>query len=185
MDRVSLIYKVLLGEANPAEKQELEEWVKQNEANLEEFNDIKLLWENSPLLEESGQDDFGFEKIRQRIQQGVRTKRRIRYIIYTCILIIVTVIFIVLIKQTWLSNSDGVQFKSTGINDVIKMLEHRYDIKIEVNNSELLKCQLTATFYNVYDKQMALKSIEHSLNVEFITQSKNNYRLNGNGCSSL
>lgn len=185
MDRVSLINKVLSGKANPSEKKELDDWVAKSEANREEFEDIKLLWENSAMPgDHHPEDDNGFEKIRQRIRQRFKLKRRIRYFINTITLAIVTVIFVLLLRQTWLSSPDGVQFNDTRMNEVIKILEEKYDIKIDVGNSELLKCQFTATFYKI-DMQLALKSIEHSLNVEFIVQRKSRYNLIGNDCSSL
>jgi ferric-dicitrate binding protein FerR (iron transport regulator) len=156
MDRVALIYRFLSGEASQSEKQELDEWIAKSEANREEFEDIKLLWENSPLPSDTEQDENGFEKIRQRIQQ-----------------------------QTWFRNPVGAQFNDTVMNEVIKMLEKKYHIQIEVNNPQLLRCNFTATLYKIQDKQTALRSIEHSLDVAFIAQKKNKYRAVGNGCSSL
>ena len=185
MDRVSLIYKVLSGEASLDEKQELDEWVTKSEANQEEFEDIKLLWENAPLPSDIEQDETGFEKIRQRIQQRSRRKKQIRHILYACLVVTLAIILILLIWQTWLRNSDGIQFNNTGMNEVIKMLENEYQIQIEVNNPQLLKCHFTATLYKIKDKQAALQSIEHSLDVAFVSQSKRKYSLVGNGCSSL
>ena len=185
MDRVSLIYKVLSGEANPSEQRELEDWIAKSEANRQEFEDIKLLWENSAMTGDQPQeDDNGFEKIKQRMHNRLKKKRRLRYALYTIILAIVAVLFVLLLRQTWLSNTRGVRFNSAQMNDVVAFLERQYDIKIDVDNSKLLHCQLTATFYKV-DERMALKSIEHSLNVEFIVQSKSKYSLTGNDCSIL
>lgn len=185
MDRVALIYKVLSGEASLDEKQELDEWVAKSEANREEFEDIKLLWENSPLAPDTKQDDNGFENIRQRIQQRSLRKKLIRSIIYACIVVTLAALFFLLLRQTWFRNQDGVQFNNTRMKEVIKVLEHEYQIQIEVNNPKLLKCHFTATLYKVKDKQTALRSIEHSLDVAFIAQSKRKYSLVGNGCSSL
>lgn len=185
MDRVSLIYKVLSGEASLDEKKELDEWVTKSEANQEEFEDIKLLWDNSPLPSDTDQDETGFEKIRQRIQQRSRRKKQIRAILYACIIITLAVLLFLLFRQTWFRNPDGIQFNDTGMNEVIKMLENEYQIQIEVNNPQLLKCHFTATLYKIKDKQTALQSIEHSLDVAFISLSKRKYSLVGDGCSNL
>lgn len=185
MDRVSLIYKVLSGEASLDEKKELDEWVTKSEANQEEFEDIKLLWENSPSPSDTDKDDTGFEKIRQRIQQGFRRKKQIRSILYACIVITLAVLLLLLFRQTWFRNPDGIQLNDTGMNEVIKILENEYHIQIEVNNPQLLKCHFTATLYKIKDKQTALQSIEHSLDVAFISLSKRKYSLVGDGCSSL
>lgn len=185
MDRVSLIYKVLSGEANPSEQKELEDWIGKSEANREEFEDIKLLWENSSMTnDQSDDEDSGFEKIKQRMQHRLKVKRRLRYALYTILLAIVAVLFVLLFRQTWLSTTNGARFNNAQMNEVVTFLEKQYHIKIDVDNSKLLHCQLTATFYKV-NEQMALKSIEHSLNVEFIVQSKSKYSLTGNDCSSL
>lgn len=185
MDRVSLIYKVLSGEATLDEKKELDEWVTKSEANQEEFEDIKLLWENSPFPSDTEQDETGFEKIRQRIQQRSRRKKQIRSILYACIVITLAVLLLLLFRQTWFRSPDGIQLNDTGMNEVIKMLENEYHIQIEVNNPQLLKCHFTATLYKIKDKQTALQSIEHSLDVAFISLSKRKYSLVGDGCSSL
>lgn len=185
MDRVSLIYKVLSGEASLDEKQELDEWVTKSESNKVEFEDIKLLWENSPLPSDTEQDETGFDDIRQRIQQQSRRKKQIRHILYACIVVTLAVLLFLLLRQTWLRNPDGIIFSDTGMKEVIEMLENKYHIQIEVNNPQLFKCHFTATLYKIQDKQTALRSIEHSLDVTFISQSKRKYSLVGNGCSSL
>ncbi|HRJ29730.1 MAG TPA: DUF4974 domain-containing protein [Cyclobacteriaceae bacterium] len=185
MDRVSLIYKVLSGEANPSEQRELEDWIAKSEANRQEFEDIKLLWENSAMTGDQPQeDDNGFEKIKQRMHNRLKKKRRLQYALYTILLAIVAVLFALLLRQTWLSTTNGARFNNAQMNEVVSFLEKQYHIKIDVDNSKLLHCQLTATFYKV-NEQMALKSIEHSLNVEFIARSKSKYSLAGNDCSSL
>lgn len=185
MDRVSLIYKVLSGEANPSEQKELEDWIAKSEANREEFEDIKLLWENSIMAGDYPQeDDNGFEKIKQRMHNRLKKKRRLRYALYTIILAMVVVLFVLLLRQTWLSTRHGARFNNAQMNEVVTFLEKQYHIKIDVDNAKLLHCPLTATFYKV-DEQMALKSIEHSLNVKFIVQSRSKYSLTGNDCSGL
>ena len=89
MDRASLIFKVLSGKAGSIEKQELESWIAQSKANQDEFDDIKLLWEHSVVASDHSEDDRDFQKIRERIQHDIQKKKRIRFILYTCILIIV------------------------------------------------------------------------------------------------
>lgn len=185
MDRVSLIYKVLSEEAHPAEHRELEDWIAKSEANREEFEDIRLLWESSTMTDDPSLDvDSGFEKIKQRMQYRLKMKRRLRYALYTIILAIVTVLFVLLLSKTWLSTTNTTRFHNAEMNEVVKFLEKKYDIRIDVDNSKLLHCQLTATFHKV-NVQVAMQSIEHSLNVEFISQSNREYSLTGNDCSGL
>lgn len=185
MDRASLIFKVLSGKAGSIEKQELEFWIAQSKANQDEFDDIKLLWEHSVVASNHSEDDRGYEKIKERMQQRIQKRKRIRFILYACILIIVGVIFFLLLKETWFSNSEGTQFDSMGMREVVKMLEHNYQIQIEVRNSNVLECDFTATLYRIKDLQALFSSIEHSLNVKFIAEGKSRYSLAGDGCPSL
>ena len=178
MDKVSLMYKVLSGEAAPSEQKELADWIAESEANSEEFEDIKLLWESSVSSTDAyDENDSGFEKIRQRVKQRLKAKSRLKHVLYAIALAGAVLIFVLLTKWTWFSSSDGVRFHRTGLNQVIKALEKSYDIKIDVNNTEIGKCQLTATFYRVDDERRTLEAIEHALNVEFVVQSKNKFRL--------
>ena len=186
MDRISLIYKVLSREANGEEKRELEEWIARSEANREEFDDIKLLWESSSRPTDTEQEDNdGFEGIRKRMQQHLQTQRRMRYAISTGILAVGAVILLAHLKQTWLQSSDSMQFNGASIRDVIQVLQETYDIKIEVTQPGLLDCKFSATFYNINEKDAALRAIEHSLNVQFIADAQNRYHLVGNGCLSF
>jgi ferric-dicitrate binding protein FerR (iron transport regulator) len=184
MDRVSLIYKALAGEASTEEMEELEEWVIQSPANREEFEDIKLLWESSGLRERNSDDDLGFEKIKSRVQQRLRTNKRIRQAILLIALTIIALTIGFILRSTKATQSDGVQFNSTPLGEVVKTLEEHYNIKIEVEDAELLNCEFSATFYKV-DRQAVLKSIGHALNVEVVPSQKNRYNLKGSGCLRL
>ena len=186
MDRASLIYKVLSGEASGEEKHELDEWIARSERNREEFDDIKLLWETSSRPADTAQEDEdGFEGIRQRMQQHLQRQRRMRYVISTGILVVAALIWLIHLQQTWLRSTDSVQFNGASIADVIEVLQKTYDIKIEVRQPGLLDCKFSATFYNISEKEAVLRSIEHSLNVQFIAGAKNRYHLVGNGCLSF
>ncbi len=184
MDRVSSIYKVLSGEASTLEKDELDEWVAESQANREEFEDIKLLWECAAQGEHNIEVDTGFEKIKQRMQQQQRKKRQIQYIAFFVILAIIATAIVLIFRNTGTVKSNGLQFNGIGMVDAIRILERQYSIKVDVHNSELLKCEFSATFYKV-DKHTVLKSIEDSMNLEFIDLRKNRYSLTGNNCTSL
>ena len=76
MEVVSLTYKVLSGQADASEREQLEEWIAQSEANRREFEDIKLLWENSISNAHGSQThDSGFEKVRSRLKERLARKR--------------------------------------------------------------------------------------------------------------
>ncbi len=186
MDRVSLIYKVLAGEADSAQQKELEDWIAKSEANYEEFEDIKLLWKLSETTTNHGLvDERGFKKIKQKVIQRLKAKARLKHAFHAIALAVSILILVLVTKRTWFSDSDGVQFNRTGLNEVIKELEKNYSIQIDMSNPEIQRCQLTATLYKVDDEQFALKAIEHALNVEFILSGKSKYSIRGSACSDL
>lgn len=186
MDRVSLIYRALAGEADPTEKKELDDWIAKSEANREEFEDIKLLWEFSETTPDHGQvDDRGFEKIKQQVMQRLKAKARLKHALYTIALAVAILILVLVTKWTWFSDLDSVQFNRTGLNEIIKELEKNYSIQIDVSNPGIQRCRLTATFYKVDDEQLTLKAIEQALNVEFIMSGKRKYNLRGSACLDL
>jgi len=53
MDRVSLIFKVLSGDASDEEKAQLDNWIRQSDENKEEYLNVKLLLENRPAEDDS------------------------------------------------------------------------------------------------------------------------------------
>lgn len=186
MDRVSLIYKVLGGEADQAEQKELEDWIAKSEANREEFEDIKLLWEFSETTPDHEHvDDRGFEKIKQQVMQRLKAKARLKHALYAIALAIAILLLVLVTKWTWFSDLDSVQFNRTGLNEIIKELEKNYSIQIDVSNPGIQRCRLTATFYKVDDEQLTLKAIEQALNVEFIMSGKRKYNLRGSACLDL
>lgn len=184
MDHVALIYKVLSQEATPNEKAELERWILESEENLQEFEDIKLLRESSFSPDESVGDDSGFDRIKLRMKKHVKRKRRIRTLFSTLLLTLVTSFLVILLSKTWFAPLEQIRFEGMEMSEVIKVLEERYKIKIEVTNPRILSCQYTAILLKVDDEHLVLTSIEHSLNVKFIDQGRSRYNLVGNACSA-
>ena len=101
MEVVSLTYKVLSGQANESEKEELDRWIAQSEANRREFEDIRLLWENSATRENGDEtNDSGFEEVRSRLKKRVAKKRRIRAGLWMLLVVVVGLILLLLIGGT-------------------------------------------------------------------------------------
>lgn len=101
MEVVSLTYKVLSGQASESEKEELNQWIAQSEANRREFEDIRLLWENSPSREIGDETDgSGFEEVRSRLKKRLAKKRRIRAGLWMLLVVVVGLILFLLIRDT-------------------------------------------------------------------------------------
>lgn len=183
MDRVSLIYKVLSEDATPEEKADLERWMLESEDNRQEFEDIRLLWENSPSQDEDyPADDNSFEMLRRRINRLVRRRRRIRVFFSSLLLALTAVSILLLLRATWFATPEQLQFDEMKMSEVIKVLEGRYGIEIPVRNPAILRCRYTAVLLEVEDEEPVLRSIEHSLNVKFIDLGNGRYELVGTNC---
>ncbi len=73
-------------------------------------------------------------------------------------------------------------FDGTRLNDVIKILESVYDVKIILATPELGNCQVTVNFENS-DIQEVLTVIASTFNLELQTNNKT-YTLNGKACEN-
>lgn len=102
MDIVSLTYKVLSGRADDPEIKELKEWINQSDENRQEFEDIKLLWENSEFFRNADQsDDSVFEKIRLRLKKRLKKRRRMRTFLWSVVLIAMAFLLALILRHTW------------------------------------------------------------------------------------
>ena len=182
MDHLALIYKVLSRKATAQEKAGLESWILESAENRQEFEDIRLLWESSSSLHLS--DDSAFEAIKLRVKGQIKRKRRIGTVLSTFLLILFTSLLGFVLKKTWFAPIEQISFDKTEMSEVIKVLEKRYRVEIQVNNPRILRCRYTAILSNVDDEHLVLTSIEHALNVKFIDHGKNKYNLVGGGCNA-
>ncbi|MBX2956201.1 MAG: DUF4974 domain-containing protein [Cyclobacteriaceae bacterium] len=184
MDRVTLMYKVLSGKASPVEKLELNDWIALNPENEEEFKNIKLLWESEQdtgrIIEQDTNDNF--EQIRLRVKSHQIRIRTIRSILYTLVVLSLALFAISIMHATG-SGTTGYRFEEVAMTNVIRVLEKRYYIKVEVRNPELLRCRYTGSFFRVEDEREVLRSIEQALEVEFVALTDTQYQLTGNVCA--
>jgi ferric-dicitrate binding protein FerR (iron transport regulator) len=183
MDKSAMIFKVLSGEANELEKKELDIWITQSDANREEFNDLKLLWESS--REEAGNDHHFYEslyKIQAQIRQRQRRKRSKPIVLIGLAAIGLIGLLLYFIPLLTLS-SDNLRFNNAPLRLVVGALESKYHIQIEAERKEILACQFTGSFYMVDNPQDAIRSICSALNLKYEIMGKGKYRLTGFGCA--
>ena len=70
-----LVGKYLSGEASPAEKLELEEWIYESEENKQEFEELKSVWNLGIPNEDIESRDRVFNRIESRIKSQSRTEK--------------------------------------------------------------------------------------------------------------
>lgn len=97
MNKTTLIYKVLAGNASQPEIEELDTWIAMSAGNRAEFEDIKLLWEYSDKSERKDSDEGnsldGLYKIESTIE--MLKKRDIKIKFYFVLTVIMTAFFVI------------------------------------------------------------------------------------------
>jgi hypothetical protein len=188
MDRVALIYKVLCGEASAAEQIELAEWIGQSAENKAEFEDIKSLWASSQgtAARDTDRFDEGFMKIKARMRAEIRRQNSVRSGIRTAVIVLSGLILFFLSNhfRPGASGAAGFRFDDVSLEEAIGVLEDKYNIAIEVDDMNLLKCRLTLILFRVDSAPEVVTSLAHSVNGEVALLSDKRYRLSGRGCKT-
>lgn len=78
----------------------------------------------------------------------------------------------------WQSNH--LQFQNTKIGEIIETLQSLYNIKIEVNNPDLLNCEFSGSYDKVLP-EVILQAIRFSLDID-LSFENDTYYLKGAGC---
>lgn len=185
MDKTSLIFKVLSGEATPDERAELEQWIAQSEANKSEYEDLKLLWGTSDVASNIEDENFydGFVKIKSKFKQRRAVLRRKRLFMWTSVMIATVLITIALFVTTDPASDALVRFDDAPLAEVITVLENEFHIDIETDSREILVCRFTGTFYKKNNEQAFIRSLSNALNLQYELKSHHTYRLKGSGCT--
>ncbi|NOW94621.1 FecR domain-containing protein [Mucilaginibacter sp. SG564] len=70
-----LLVKYLAGEATPAERQQVEDWMAASETNKKLFADFKLIWNQSPVTDRNVSEDDAFIRLKKRIDSNAAPRR--------------------------------------------------------------------------------------------------------------
>lgn len=185
MEKTLLIFKVLSGDATPDERAELDQWIAQSEANRTEYEDIKLLWDNSSVVSHTEDEHFfnGFARIKSKFRQKRAIRRRKRLMIWTSVIVATVLVTIALFITTDPASNVLVRFDDAPLAEVITVLETEFHIDIETDSGEILACKFTGTFYKKDNEQALIRSLSHSLNLQYEIMNHHAYRLMGSGCT--
>jgi transmembrane sensor len=80
----------------------------------------------------------------------------------------------------WKSNT--FKFQNTTVSEIIETLESNFEIKIKINNKELLKCEFNGVFEKT-QPELILQAMAFSLGLK-INNENGFYVLEGEGCNS-
>ncbi len=180
MDHVTLIYKVLAGDATVVEQLALKRWLADREANIVEFEEIKGLLEKSVDATRADRDEFyqGWSRIQRIVRIRRRRRNRRRWGLVCILVVLLSAVIVIMIPS---QRSKIQKFDNEPLAAVIPALERAYGIKIEVGSVTLLRCRYSGTFYNV-PAAVVVNSLSASLNVSCVETAPGRYYLDGKGC---
>lgn len=188
MDIVSLIHKVLSGEANAEEKRYLKNWKARHQENENEFESIKLLWEHSRHNDHEGSDvEFRevWERIDLRIEQLVH-KKKVSARRNKILSVIGPVIFaglLIYILRIQYQTTTNLRFDNTTLENVIAALEKELDVNIQVSDKELLNCRFTGIFHGKSSPGDVIRTIAQAMDWEYDVIDSEKFALKGTRCS--
>lgn len=206
MNKQQLIYKVLAGQATETEMKELDKWMASDVKNVEEFEDIQLLYEadrdfdknHSVEVDENMPD--GFRNIQERIAKVELKRKRIKRTKTAGIsLLLSIIIFIVSIHQInrmrrYESASPipgtkqpivlegNLAFNNASLKSICEILESSYPLRIHVENSRVLECPFTGTFYQGTPIDEIVQTLAQSGGLQ-ISGANGSFSLSGKGCA--
>ena len=185
MDKTELILKVLLNEATNQEVMKLNDWIALNDSNRNDFENVKLLFENKSDRTEVVRDE-AYHNSWNNIKSTYRKRARLRKLVSFLAIILVVFSFLSIafyFTSVNLEKNNKIEllkFNRTPISEVIFTLERKYEIEI-IASPDILNCEFTGSFYN--DSALdAIQSIAESMNFEYSVVSAQLFRLNGSGC---
>lgn len=203
MEYVTLIYKVLSGKATEAEKAELQTWIGSDPAHAEEFEDIKLLYDNASNVTEriiADDEEFysGLRKIKSRIKALKQARKNAR--LYK-IAAVVTLLSIVAIMASmdifnvnkWSASGNPItskivldrslSFQEATLESIFKLLQDKYHVIFEVGSGDMLSCRFTGTFYRGITINEMINTLAQSENFNYTVMNGKTYAVHGKGCA--
>lgn len=209
MDHVTLIHKVLSNSATESEKVELQTWIATDPNHAEEFEDMKLLYDNtSNIADRISERDDGFYDGLRRIQGRIKALKRARkHARFYRTAGIATLISALIIAAIYLFNlnerfgvtpetpretddaiilgirlDDNLSFEDAALESIFDLLEDRYQLTIKVSSERMLSCRFTGTFYRETTMEEMIRTLAQSENFNYTVENKKTYVLNGKGC---
>jgi ferric-dicitrate binding protein FerR (iron transport regulator) len=181
-----LIYKVFTETATESERQAVSDWIAQSDGNREEYDSLELLWKHSVRDYRVGvsERDTSLGKIKDRIRiaAGRKRKRQLWIFIAVNLMIIVGAIAFFLIRPFSPQPTNvRLRFENVPLESVIRTLETKFNVHIEVEHREILLCTFNGTFYNVASVEEVIQSVTSAFQWQYEVH-KGFYVLKGKTC---
>lgn len=186
MENALLIFKVLSGNATAVEELQLKKWITESNDNRLEFEDVKLLFDNMRVVPRTDTLAINsqFDRMKSLVYKRQRRKRSIRLAGLLIATLSGVILAGLLFRYAGSSSETGaVAFHHASLRKVIRFVEKRYGVDIEISDPELARCLVTATFFRATNEKEILSSLENSLEVRFNRVGETRYILTGSACS--
>lgn len=187
MNRQDIIYRALSGGATQSEQAELDAWIARSEANREEYEDLKLLWEVSRGLsadtdaDEGGDEAFGriAKAVKARFRRKKRRRRAGRVGIALAGFVAALTLAVYAAKE---SRPSVLEFRDASVQSVLHVIEREYGVEVRAEDDALLACRFTGTFYRMDRPDDVLRHLSNAIKADIETAAPGRYRLKGSGC---
>lgn len=168
-----LILRVLNKRASQEETTELRQWIAADHANAQEFETIRLLWQQSQTTPPET-IPLDFQPIHHKIRQQRRKKK-----IFTAILMaIVFIAALITIRQLNTTTPPKyLRFEQASLAHIATMLEHHYQTQLQISPSAT-HCHFTGIIFNDTPGEI-LAYITSKLNLTLTTTGKNTFVITG------
>jgi hypothetical protein len=185
MEKSELIFKVLSNEASKEEVMALKDWILLNDANKNEYEDLKLLWEGSQTTNNNERDYIYYSGL-QRIKAAIKKKESKSNLIFNLSMIlmvisVLSIIYFLLYSNSKKENKVLLKFNRAPMFQIISDLEMKYNIKI-VMPKNLSNCVFTGSLYND-SAEDAILYLAESMNFEYRVVGERVFKLKGAGCT--
>lgn len=200
MDNAVLIRKVLMNEASEEERRELNAWIASHPDHAEEFEDMKLFYEEHPGEKEMEHNEEFYEplkKIQASIKRVKHKERQIRFYktagistAVSCLIFTAAVYFFNSKiapdnhagRLSGITLSAAFKFKDTPLGTVLQAIGEKNHVVFTTAAEELLVCTFTGTFCKGAAIEDVMDVLAESENFQY-TFNVNSIVLTGKGCS--
>ena len=179
MDMTPLIRKFLANAATQAEQQLVLDWIEAHPGYKAEFENLKSLWSKETLTRTATNDADGFQKIRDGIKARLRKKRQRRFLLLATALLFAALLLCFLFV---FPTNDALVFENTPLSSVTKTIQSEFDIRLEIENMELLSCSFNGMFYRTNEPLEVVAAVANATGATYQRISEKEYKIIGGSC---
>jgi hypothetical protein len=132
----------------------------------------------------AGERQGGLLKIRKQVEINIRARERQHQRILLFAFCSITFVSM-LVYRTYLEKKDAptLAFQNSSLATVISTLENEYDVRIDVEQRQILQCNFNGAFYKIKTPAELIESLSAVLGLKYEIIGDKEYRLHGRICA--